>query len=62
MTDDIKQLLIDMKETEQMMFDLYSRLASHVKDDRLKNEIMSIIKDESKHFQDAERMLSILEE
>ena len=61
-SDAIRDLFEDLLKQEEMMIDLYSRLLNEIKNNEITDSIRSIIKDETRHADNARKMLEILAE
>ena len=60
--DDIKILLKTLYEQEEMLYNLYGKLLSEIKNEKILDVIKWIREDEAKHMENAREMIRILEE
>jgi rubrerythrin len=58
----VRELLTDLLKQEQMMAELYSVVVRKVRDEKAADVLKGIIADESRHADNARRMLGILDE
>ena len=60
--DDIRELIENLLEQEEMVFNLYRKLIDTITNEKVKGIIRPIITDEARHIENAKEMLRITKE